>query len=395
MVHRVPIVPMMPMVQGMRDRPRRSFIVSRALRRAAGGPVLALALACGGCAGGDGGAAGSAHAGAKAGAPGDVRTAHAGGSPGGFGSSGGVRRSGGSGGSGSSGGSGGVRSSGSSGGEQRIAARLPVGGGADSLIGFARWREPQEQVWIGLSGVREVPAGTRPTQRAFSRPQRAAELRSLALTYAPFRLRTGEGELVVFGRGKAAAGLAEQRMVLEWARRVMIEAVDGARAEAFGLVFSWHRGAAAAGLCDEVSVFLDGEVHAGSCLAGLPAREVGGRLDVGRLARLYAWYDRLQPFQADGLQGVRADAALERMIFAGRGKSPANAGEIAAIGELGAQLDRELTAPPPPRPASGRPTSGTAAEKSPAKKPATEEPAAKKPAENPTSEAPPPAPTWR
>ena len=228
------------------------------------------------------------------------------------------------------------------------AAGVPAGIPAGAVIGFARWREPHEQVWIGLSGVDEVPAGIRARHSAFSRPERAAELRALASTYAPFRLRTAEWDLAFYGRGQAPAGLVEQRMALEWTRRVMVEAAGGGQGESYGLVFSWHRGVAAGGLCDEVAVFLDGEVRAGPCAAGLPGRQAEGRLDPARLARLYAWYDGLQAFQADGLQGVRADAPLERVIFAGRGTSPPRPAEVAAIGELSAQLLRDLTAPPPP-----------------------------------------------
>jgi hypothetical protein len=230
------------------------------------------------------------------------------------------------------------------------AAGVPAGAPAGALIGFARWREPHEQVWIGLGGVDEVPAGIRALHSAFSRPRRAAELRALASTYAPFRLRTAEWDLAFYGRGRAPAGLVEQRMALEWTRRVMAEAAGGGQGESYGLVFSWHRGVAAGGLCDEVAVFLDGEVRAGPCAAGLPGGQAEGRLDPARLARLYAWYDALQAFQADGLQGVRADAPLERVIFAGHGASPPRPAEVTAIGELSAQLLRDLTAPAAPAP---------------------------------------------
>jgi hypothetical protein len=288
---------------------------------------------------------------------------------------------------------------------------MAAGAPADTVIGFARWREPHEQVWIGLSGIYEVPAGTRPTRSGFVRPRRPAELRALALTYAPFRLRTAEWDLVFFGRGKAPAGLVEQRLALEWTRRVMIETAGGGRGDSYGLVFSWHRGVANGGVCDEVAVFLDGEVRAGPCPGGPPGRPLERRLDPARLARVYAWYDGLQPFQADGLAGVRADAPLERVIFAGRGRKPATREEMAAIGDTAAQLLREMTAPPPrpadaQKPAAAEPTRGKSAGSTPAaSQPGSPGPNGEKPAkkaakktpdhlpERAPDEAPPPPPS--
>ncbi|HVT61580.1 MAG TPA: hypothetical protein VHR45_24680 [Thermoanaerobaculia bacterium] len=207
--------------------------------------------------------------------------------------------------------------------------------------------ELREWASIDAGGVVIGPLGGRRVRYLFASRERAADLGFFARTYAPFRLAMSYEELIFRGRGSARAGPVEQRMIGEWARLVGVEAPAGASASAYGLAFAWHRGASAGGVCEDLAVYLTGEVRASPC-SGEP--ELRGRLDAGRLARLYAWYDGLAPFQSQGEQGVRADALLERLIFAGRGGRPASPREESAIEALAVNLYRELTAPPAPPP---------------------------------------------
>jgi hypothetical protein len=200
---------------------------------------------------------------------------------------------------------------------------------------------PSQRVSIGPGGLWVGPDGGPRVHYLFARRQRLEEVALFARTWAPFRQSDASGELVFRGRGAAPASAAERRMIAEWARLVAIEAADVAAASPYGLAVAWHRGAATGGVCDDLAIYLSGEVRAGSCGAG---DEVSGRLAGERLERLYGWIDGLKAFQDAGAQGVRADALLERLIFAGRGSRRASPAELAAIEALAGTLHRELTA---------------------------------------------------
>jgi hypothetical protein len=203
---------------------------------------------------------------------------------------------------------------------------------------------PLQRVTIDLGGLWVGPGDPREGPRVhylFARRRRTEDLAQLVRNYAPFQA----SELVFRGRGTVQASAAERRMIGEWTRAVAVEAVgDAGSPSPYGLAFAWHRGAATGGVCDDLVVYLTGEVRAGSCGAGA---EVGGRLAGERLQRLYAWVDGLAAFQDAGEQELRAGALLDRLIFAGRGRQRASPGEIAAIESFAGSLHRELTAAAP------------------------------------------------
>jgi hypothetical protein len=221
---------------------------------------------------------------------------------------------------------------------------VPVGGPAavvrPGTLELRRWQAPAERVVIEPSGVALGPAGEPLAHYLFVSRDRLQDLQSFVRTYAPFRVSTGLGELAFGGRGTARAGSAEQRMILEWARRAAAEVAAGRGGESYGMVFAWHRGGAAGG-CDELSVFLTGEVQASSCSWG---REVRGRLAPEQLARLYAWFDGLAPFQEGSEEGTGQIREPSRLVFAGQGRKEATPAEIAAIRALAPALHRELAA---------------------------------------------------
>jgi|GEM_PF-6430878 len=231
---------------------------------------------------------------------------------------------------------------------------------------------PRQRVAIDLGGLWVGPENPQDGPRAhylFARRQRAADLMQLVRDYAPFRVigqgdgaggsvggGAGASELVFRGRGAAQASAAERRMIGEWTRAVMVEAAEAAPAvndagspSPFGLAFAWHRGVASGGICDDLVVYLTGEVRAGSCGSDTG---VAGRLTGERLQRLYAWIDGLAAFQDAGEQELRADALLDRLIFAGRGRQRATPRDIAAIEAFAGSLHRELTAAAPAAPSA-------------------------------------------
>jgi len=203
---------------------------------------------------------------------------------------------------------------------------------------------PLQRVTIDLGGLWVGPDDPRQGPRVhylFARRRRLEDLAQFVRAYAPFRA----SELDFRGRGAVQASAAERRMIGEWTRAVTVEAVgDSGSPSPYGLAFAWHRGAATGGVCDDLVVYLTGEVRAGSCGAGA---EVGGRLAGERLQRLYAWVDGLAAFQDAGEQELRAGALLDRLIFAGSGRQRASPGEIAAIEAFAGALHRELTATAP------------------------------------------------
>lgn len=217
------------------------------------------------------------------------------------------------------------------------------------LVELRRWREPRQRVVIDRAGASVGPVGAPLVRKLFVEPGRMRDLLFFLRTYAPFRQRSAAGELAFGGQGPAKAGPAEQRMIFEWARKVAAE-VEGAPGDApYGLVLAWNRGEAA-GSCDDVAVYLDGEVRASSCTRPGESR---GRLRPEPVARLYQWYDRLKPFQQTaGVEAGRGRVPV-RLTFAGRGAQEPSPEDVAALQSLASALHQELTrgaAPPPPAP---------------------------------------------
>ncbi|HKH44347.1 MAG TPA: hypothetical protein VKM72_06770 [Thermoanaerobaculia bacterium] len=218
------------------------------------------------------------------------------------------------------------------------------------FIELRRWREPRQRVVIDRAGASIGPVGEPLVRKLFVEPERLQDLLFFLRTYAPFQQRSLAGELAFGGQGPVKAGPVEQRMILEWARKVTAE-VEGAPSDAsYGLLLAWHRGEAA-GSCDDVAVFLDGEVRASSCSREGESR---GRLRPESLARLDQWYDRLKPFQQTaGVEAGRGRVPV-RLIFAGNGSHEPSPEDVAALQSLAAALHRELTpgrgdaAPPQP-----------------------------------------------
>jgi len=239
----------------------------------------------------------------------------------------------------------------------------PASLGAPAGIELRRGREPRELVRIGTRGVVIGPAEGPLAWQFFADPRRSDDAWYFLSTYAPFERKSPEGELVFRGHGRVKPGPVEQRMILEWARRVASDAAGGRGGAAYGLVFGWHRGGSS-GSCEDVTLSLTGEAVATAC--GWD-REIRGRLDPAQLGRVYRWFDGLQPFQAGGEQGedsLRPGSVETRLIFAGRGARPATEAEHAEIQSFATGLFTELAsrrrgAAPQPAPAApGAPQTG-------------------------------------
>jgi hypothetical protein len=238
------------------------------------------------------------------------------------------------------------------------------------MLEMRRWREPRERIVIDRAGALVGTAGRTPVRKLFTRPERLQDFLYFVRTYRPFRLRNGDQDLAFGGQGAVRPGPVEQRMISEWARGLAAELSSSGSADDdrldYGLVIAWHRGGAA-GSCDSLVVFLDGEVRASACAGG--GEEFRGRLRPGELARIYAWYESLKPLQVTSASEAGQAQAPARLTFAGRGAREASPPEIAALQALSAVLHRELMArhgalpvpqpAPPPTPRTPRTTGET------------------------------------
>lgn len=204
-----------------------------------------------------------------------------------------------------------------------------------------RGTAPQELVHIGVQGVMIGPAGEPLTMQLFARPGRSDSAWYFLRTYAPFELKSPQGNLVVHSKGRVSAGPVEKRMILEWARSVAAEAADPRVAEAYGLVLAWHQGGSS-GICRDVALYLTGKAVASAC--GWD-KTVEGRLDPAALGQVYGWFDRLKSFQAGaGDQDMRQGSLETRLVFASNGGHQAGVGEQAEMQSFGAALFGELAA---------------------------------------------------
>ena len=221
------------------------------------------------------------------------------------------------------------------------------------VLELRRWREPRQRVVIDRAGPSAGAVGEPLVRKVFVEPGRLQDFLYFIRTYAPFRQKTANGELAFGGQGPVRAGAVEQRMIFEWARKVAAETGGSAGGGSYGLILAWHRGSAT-GSCDDLALYLDGEVRASSCAWG--GEEMHGRLRPEHLARLYAEYEEIQPFQdAAGVEAGNGQAPA-RLTFAGRGARRASTEETVAFRTLAAALHRELAIrrggplPPPPTP---------------------------------------------
>ncbi|HEY6551878.1 MAG TPA: hypothetical protein VI669_00900, partial [Vicinamibacteria bacterium] len=110
------------------------------------------------------------------------------------------------------------------------------------VVDWQRWQNPATRIAIGIGGVAAGPAEGPLVPYLFLGPERGEDAHLFSRAYAPFRARLGRSELVFHGRGRVRPGPVEERMIVEWARRVAAEQAGGRSGGAYGLALSWHRG---------------------------------------------------------------------------------------------------------------------------------------------------------
>jgi hypothetical protein len=196
---------------------------------------------------------------------------------------------------------------------------------------------------IGTQGVAWGVDGSTLMQGDLGNPERQAELAEFVATYAPFEADTPAGHVAFQGTGAEEAPPAVQRMLAEWASLAYQEATAGRSGAAWGLAFAWHREGGIAGFCDDLAVYVTGQVYASSCAGNKPETLADTFLGAEQMAQVYRWVDTLQSFEVDATDAAAADAMTVRIVFSGAGEQAASDAEQQAIMDFAAQLYAQLT----------------------------------------------------
>lgn len=191
---------------------------------------------------------------------------------------------------------------------------------------------------VGLDGIAFGLCGDTLLPAHFANPERQADLAEFMATFAPFEAETDAGHIVFSGQGSQDASPAQQRMIAEWARLVQLEALGGRSGASWGLAFAWHREGGIAGFCDDLTVYVTGQVYASSCKGNTPMNLGQTRLDADQLEQLYTWIDTLDSFELEQTDPAVNDAMTIRFVFSGAGDEQAGEAEQQAILDFAATL---------------------------------------------------------
>ncbi len=175
----------------------------------------------------------------------------------------------------------------------------------------------------------------------FGMESRIVDLAEFAATFAPFEADTPAGAVIFNGAGNTAATPAQQRMIAEWARLVQLEAQGGRSGASWGLAFAWHREGGFAGFCDDLTVYVTGEVWAGSCRGATPEDLGHFRLSAEQLTTLYLWVDTFAPFEYGQRDLATADSMTVYLLFSGAGAQTATEADQALILDFAQHLFTE------------------------------------------------------
>lgn len=207
----------------------------------------------------------------------------------------------------------------------------PEANTGDVLISWQQTLDTCQSAQIGTEGIAYGPCMGVLMGAQFVEPSRSSELGDLVATYAPFEAETPAGIVTFQGQGSTAATPAEQRMIAEWARLAVQEASAGRSSAALGLAFAWHREGGIAGFCDDLAVYVTGQLSATSC-KNQDADNLGQRrMSADELAQLYPWIDEYAPFEYNHDDGAVADSMQVTLIFSGMGSTEADEATKQAI----------------------------------------------------------------
>jgi hypothetical protein len=134
--------------------------------------------------------------------------------------------------------------------------------------------------------------------------------------FQPFETEKTSGKLLFQGNGRLIASPAEQRAMVERAKNTFEILESGRSGATWGTVLTFTEEGGIAGLCDSLSIHLDGQVEVFDC-KGFEARF---DLTAGQLEELYSWIERYQQSELMIQDQASADGLTSQLNFSGSGK---------------------------------------------------------------------------
>lgn len=157
--------------------------------------------------------------------------------------------------------------------------------------------------------------------QSFVSSPRWHEFEELTNVFNPFVAETAAGEITFSGPTGVIPSSLQQRMIAEWARLVVQEAIDQGNPAA--AVLSWRREGGEPNICEELSLDSAGLAIASACGSG-ESKELGrARLTTIQLKRLYDWIDGLSSYELENALLLETGTVTTRIVFTGRGENKA------------------------------------------------------------------------
>lgn len=213
----------------------------------------------------------------------------------------------------------------------------------DPLIHFETQADGCTTAQIGTTGVAFGPCGGVQMMGQLVVPERGDQLAYLVSTFAPFTAKTDVGTVDFYGRGTTEPTPAQQRMIGEWSRYVVLEAQSGRSGASWGLAFAWHREGGIAGFCEDVTAYVTGQLYVTSCRGQEPQTIEARWLTADELEQIYAWQDRYAPFETVQSDDAQADSMTVRLVFSAHGDTFPDEAEQQAILDFAANLFLQAT----------------------------------------------------
>lgn len=210
------------------------------------------------------------------------------------------------------------------------------------LVGI--WKSPVEEspcttAEIGVAGMAWGLCGGALIQ-AGADPVHAQNRAEFVAAYAPFTAETVAGRLVFWGEGEQEATHVEQRMIAEWARLAYRTAAGSGEGD-LGVALIWQQRGGSDGHCEDLVVYVTGNVYASTCVGMAPEILAATRLGINRLTALYQWIDTVQGFEFE--QTERSNGVQVHLHFAGAGEALPMEAETEEILAFAADLYAALT----------------------------------------------------
>jgi hypothetical protein len=103
-------------------------------------------------------------------------------------------------------------------------------------------------------------------------------------------------------------------------------------------VLTWRREGGIAGFCDDLSVYLNGEVVAATCQGNTPEDQARTRLTDEQLQQVLTWVDTYKSFEINQTDQATADAMTIILVFSGAGEGEPGQAEKDAILDFAQKL---------------------------------------------------------